>query len=72
KGKKHATPQDEEPLKKKRSTRSTRSGEGGSGQQQQQPPQQEHQREAFVARYPYLAVYEHSCSDKFYLEVNKK
>ncbi|MCH94733.1 hypothetical protein A2U01_0015698, partial [Trifolium medium] len=77
KGKKNPPPQDDEPSKKRRSTRANKSGEESSRQQQQQSPPQEQQRrlsyaEAFVARYPYLAAYEHSWSDKFYCEVNKK
>ncbi|MCI85466.1 hypothetical protein A2U01_0106745, partial [Trifolium medium] len=70
------SPHEDEPVKKKRSTRANTSREGGSRQQpQQQPPQpQQEQHEgisyvaALMANYPDLAAYQHSWSDRFYLE----
>ncbi|MCI02417.1 hypothetical protein A2U01_0023449, partial [Trifolium medium] len=77
KGKKTNSPHEDEPVKKKRSTRGNSSGEGGSRQQQSPQPQQEQQEglsyvASLVANYPNLAAYQHSWSDRFYLEVCKK
>ncbi|MCI33847.1 hypothetical protein A2U01_0055065, partial [Trifolium medium] len=78
KGKKTNSPHEDEPVKKKRTTMTNTSGEGGS--RQQQPPLQPQQEQqeglsyaaALVANYPHLAAYQHSWSDRFYLEACKK
>ncbi|MCI67607.1 hypothetical protein A2U01_0088866, partial [Trifolium medium] len=75
-GKKTNSPHEDEPVKKKRSTRGNTSGEGGSRQQSPQPQQEQQEGLSYaaslVANYPHLAAYQHSWSDRFYLEVCKK
>ncbi|MCI45042.1 hypothetical protein A2U01_0066281, partial [Trifolium medium] len=74
KGKKTSSPHKDEPvMKKKRSTRGNTSGEGGSRQPPQQQSPQEQQEglsydASLVENYPHLASYQHSWSDRFYLE----